>query len=83
MDVGAYDFPGNSRPTLRISKSDQTVTLAWPSWANNFALQESDSASATSGPWANVPGTSTSTNNESVLALPANAAARFYRLYHP
>ena len=54
--------------------------LAWPAWATNFVLQQTD-AGVASRNWTNVTGTVGVTNNEAGMTVPINGETRFYRLF--
>jgi len=69
----------NPLPSLRISQSDQTIALAWPSWATNFVVQEADPSSASMN-WTSLSVTPTITSNEYIVTLPMTGATKFYRL---
>jgi hypothetical protein len=70
----------NPLPALRIWAGDQGIGLAWPSWATNFVLQENSADLASSANWTKVTATTSTTNNETSVTVPINAATKFYRL---
>lgn len=72
----------NPLPSLSIALLGQEVRLAWPLWATNFLLQESDGG-RTPWIWTNNAASPQTSNNESVVTLPLSGAGRFYRLYLP
>jgi hypothetical protein len=70
----------NPVPLLTISQSVQSVTLAWPSWATNYALQQSDGSVNSPAGWTNSSATVTTTGNQSSVTVPMEVSTRFYRL---
>jgi hypothetical protein len=69
----------NPPPVLTISRSPQSISLSWPSWANNFVLQQADGPLPTLA-WTNVSASIVVTNNASVVKLPLTDTTKFYRL---
>jgi hypothetical protein len=69
----------SSIPALRISRLSDQVVLAWPDWATNYVLQVSGNA-GTNLNWTNSAASSTLTNSQCAVTLPASANAEFYRL---
>jgi hypothetical protein len=70
----------NPVPSLSISQSVQGVTLAWPSWATNYALQQSDGSVNSPAGWTNSSIPVTTTGNQSSATVPIEVSTRFYRL---
>ena len=70
-------------PSLRIFRSGQNVTLAWPLWASDFGLQAAGGVAPAPVVWTNLSVTATVSNNENVVALPVMGITRFYRLHRP
>ena len=73
----------NLRPSLRIARSGQNVTLAWPLWATNFGLQVASGRLPPSAAWTNLPATPILSNNEASVTLPQAGTNRYYRLHYP
>ena len=69
-------------PSLRIARSQQNVILAWPLWASNFVVQQTDAIFPTTS-WTNPQLPTIISNNETMVTLPPNGVKRFYRLQHP
>jgi hypothetical protein len=67
-------------PALAISRTDEVITLSWPSWASNFVAQEAHILDSSSLNWTNVPAVPVSANGQQVLQLPAPSTTRFFRL---
>jgi hypothetical protein len=67
-------------PALAISRTNEVLTLSWPSWASNFVAQEAYSLESSSLIWTNVPVPPVQTNGQNVLQLPAPSTTRFFRL---
>ena len=63
----------------QAADTDQTITLAWPSWAANFVVQQAD-PSAASLNWTSLSVTPTIISNEYIVTLPMTGATKFYRL---
>jgi hypothetical protein len=70
----------NPVPLLTISQTDQGITLTWPSWATNYALQQSDSSVNSPANWTNSSATVTTTGNQSSATVPIESTSTFYRL---
>jgi hypothetical protein len=70
-------------PVLKISPSDQGVTLSWPLWATNFVLQTPEDAFASPVIWTNLSVTAGVSNNENVVTLPLSDELKLYRLFQP
>jgi len=70
----------NPVPSLTISQTDQGITLTWPSWATNYALQQSDGSVNSPAGWTNSSVTVTTTGNQSSATVPIESTSRFYRL---
>jgi len=70
----------NPLPALTITGGPHTVTLSWPLWATNYALQEADGALLPSLSWTNAAVALGVTNNQAAVTLPASGTTRFYRL---
>lgn len=70
-------------PALTITKQGQDLTLSWPTWATNFALQAVEGGIPLSGQWTNVEVMPGRTNGENTVTLPLSGSARFYRLRQP
>jgi len=71
----------NPPPSLAITREDQTITLSWPTWATNFALQVADTFPPVA--WTNVSGAVGISNAEQVITLPINGGLKLYRLSSP
>jgi hypothetical protein len=69
------------KPPLKIARSAQNVTLAWPVEATNYILEAATSLPAVS--WDTVTNTPTVTTNERSVQLPPTGNARFFRLRRP
>ena len=69
-------------PSLAIAESQQAVTLAWPLWATNFALQEADGATMPSLVWTNLNRPFTVSTNSALVTMPLSSTTKFYRLKH-
>ncbi len=70
-------------PSLSISLSQQDVTLSWPIWAGNFALQETAGDLSSPASWTLSSSSVVTNNDQLMVALPLNDGARFFRLYQP
>jgi hypothetical protein len=70
----------NPVPLMTISQSVQGIILAWPSWASNYALQQSDGSVNSPANWTNSSATVTTTGNQSSATVPIESTSRFYRL---
>jgi len=71
----------NPLPTLLITRSGDSVTLTWPVWAADFALQSADGD--VSGGWANVGAAGQTNGGNLVLTLPVIGDTKFFRLRRP
>jgi len=72
----------NPKPSLAISHSSQTVTLAWPLWATNYNLQQALGANLPTTTWTNLQVSPVITTNAQDITLPLSRSAQFYRLKH-
>lgn len=72
----------NPVPSLRIEQSDDHVTLAWPLWASDFLLEESEEGSLEPAVWTEVPGTPKANGDENTITVPVNGT-KFFRLHRP
>jgi len=72
----------NPKPSLAISHSSQTVTLAWPLWATNYNLQQALGANLPTTTWTNLQVSPVITTNAQDITLPLSSSAQFYRLKH-
>jgi hypothetical protein len=72
----------NPRPSLAIAKSNQNVTLLWPSWATNYTLQQAVGNALSSSTWTNVQTSPVLTNNNFGVSFPLTTSSQFYRLQH-
>jgi hypothetical protein len=70
----------NPPPSLTAIRALQNISLSWPLWATNFALQEAEGALLPSLTWSNVPTAFAITNNSAVVSLPISGTTKFYRL---
>jgi hypothetical protein len=73
----------NARPSLRIARSGQNVTLAWPLWATNFGLELASGRLSPAAAWTNLPATPILSNNEAFVTLPLAGTNQYYRLHYP
>jgi hypothetical protein len=92
--VGALQpaFPGASadafvakiQPTLSLiaALEGRSLQLKWPTFPPEYQLETATNLSA-GATWTPVPQTPGLTNGCYTVTLPANAAAAFFRLYHP
>jgi len=71
----------NPLPSLLITRSGDDVTLTWPVWAADFALQSADGG--ITGGWANVNAPSQTNGGNLVVTLPITSDTKFFRLQHP
>jgi hypothetical protein len=82
----AADFtvmPSGSLPaSLRITASQQTIAITWPSWATNCLLQQSADPSQPSS-WRRVPGAPQVNGAENSISLPLGPTNQFFRLFRP
>ena len=69
----------NPVPSLGIAQTDESITLAWPSWATSFILQEAE-LTGESLRWTAVSVWPTIIHDENVVVLPMKGASKFYRL---
>jgi hypothetical protein len=70
----------NPAPPLRIAQSGGNATIAWPSWATGYRVQESAGGLPPATIWLDVSGTPSVTNGEYVITVPLGTGASFYRL---
>jgi hypothetical protein len=70
-------------PSLHIELSGEDITLVWPLWATNFALQTTAGATPASDIWTNVPAVPATGSGENVVTFPLSGEAKFYRLRQP
>jgi hypothetical protein len=70
----------NLLPSLSIVATNQQITLAWPSWASGFFLQESTTLSPPGQNWSNAPIVGLISNNENLVTIPISSTNKFYRL---
>ena len=75
--------PADPLPALRITRTGQNITLAWPLWATNFVLQQADGALPIGQIWSDLPVKPGVSNNENVVTLPLIGPSKVYRLYRP
>ncbi|MCX6921753.1 MAG: hypothetical protein NT154_00815, partial [Verrucomicrobia bacterium] len=73
----------NPLPSLRIARSGQEITLAWPLWATNFGLQIAEGGIPPAVPWTNLVAVPVLTSNETLVTLPLASTNRLYRLRQP
>jgi hypothetical protein len=73
----------NPLPSLSIGRSGEAITLAWPLWATNFALQAAEGGLPPAVPWTNLVVVPTLTTNEVIVTLPLAATNKVYRLHQP
>ena len=69
----------SSIPTLQISRFNDQVVLSWPDWATNYVLQATGNGD-TNLNWTNSVATSTLTNGQCAVTLPASSQTELYRL---
>jgi hypothetical protein len=69
-------------PQLSVTKSSNTITIAWPASATGYVLQSSP---AVTGPWSPANLTVSTQNGQNVASdtIPTTAGAKFYRLIKP
>lgn len=72
----------NPRPSLSITHSNQSVTLAWPLWATNYNLQQALGTTWLISSWTNRPIIPVATTNAQTFTLPLGGSAQFFRLQH-
>ncbi len=70
----------NPVPSLSINQTGQGILLAWPSWATNFVLQQSYGGLGAAASWTNASTSVITSNSNSVVTVPIESTARFYRL---
>lgn len=68
------------RPSLLISCAAQGVTLSWPSWATDYALQEADGLAAPIMTWSNLALSPVRGATAIQVTLQPAASHKFYRL---
>jgi len=86
VDSGAYEFQPadlNGPPALTARLSGNTLNLAWPLWASNYALVEASSVSSPAVTWTNTPGTVVVSNAQNNVTVPKNATIKLYMLQKP
>ncbi len=67
-------------PNLSIAPSAQGVTLSWPIWATNYALQETDNLGVPMTTWSNLAVSPVLGTNDICVTLQSAASHKFYRL---
>jgi hypothetical protein len=67
-------------PSLSIARAGQGVTLSWPIWATNYALQQAAAFSAPTATWSNLAVTPVIGPNDRHVTLQPAAGEKFYRL---
>jgi hypothetical protein len=67
------------QPSLSISNAAQGVTVSWPIWATNYAIQEADGLAAPIT-WLNLPFKPVVSTNDIRVTLQPTASHKFYRL---
>jgi hypothetical protein len=73
----------NPKPSLGIVQSAQNISLSWPTWATNYALQETLGEPVSAfGNWTNLQVSPVITNGNFGITLPLNGSMQFYRLQH-
>ncbi len=70
-------------PALRIARSGQDISLLWPQWATNYALQVATPRLPPAGTWTNLNAAASVMNNENVVTVTNSGGAGFYRLFRP
>jgi len=70
----------NPRPALGIAQAKQNLTLTWPLWATNYALQQAAGPTLGSTVWTNLPASAAITNSAFSTTVPAGSSIEFYRL---
>jgi hypothetical protein len=68
-------------PTLTITQSGNSVTVAWPVGSGGFALQQNNNLANPAG-WSAYGGTITTANGTSSITLTSPTGNQFYRLFH-
>lgn len=70
----------NQPPTVAMSRTNNTLTVSWPSWASDFTLQSAPALSPSGTGWTNVPGTPNLIGTTRSLSDPVGNGTKFYRL---
>ena len=68
-------------PVVGISADSSSVTLRWPSWANGWVLNSTDSLQP--GTWSPVLASPSISGDVKELVLPLDSAMKFFRLASP
>lgn len=81
--VIAIQTPG--APTLKVTRSGNSVIVSWPDPSTGFVLQETTAVSAppSSITWGNYGGTITTQGGEKTTTIPVPTGNRFFRLHKP
>jgi len=77
-DIGAFEFTPAVPVALKITRSNSSVALSWPTDEPSFTLEASTNPTLP-GAWAAVPGTPAISNNQFIVIDPLQAR-KFYRL---
>jgi hypothetical protein len=70
-------------PSLSIARAGQGVSLSWPAWATNYALQEATDLSGSNITWSNVEVSPVIGAHDVRLTLQPAARQSYYRLREP
>jgi hypothetical protein len=88
LGLPAEYIPGtisvNPTPVLTVSVTNEMVTIAWPQWATNYALQEAEkSILLEAGAWRSLSVNPDVVNGELTISVSASNSTSFYRLKRP
>ncbi len=67
-------------PSLSIARAGQGLTLAWPVWATNYALQQAQTLSAPGSTWSNLAVAPVTGPNDLHVTFDPAPGDKFYRL---
>ena len=69
-------------PALNIVRSQHSVTLSWPAWANGYVVQQAGSVGA-GAVWSPLQANPSLSSTQAVLNLSPVPTNHFFRLYRP
>jgi hypothetical protein len=79
FDLELIGLPSAALPHLAATRNGAGVTVVWPAWAGEFALQQANSL-APSAVWIPVSAMVVRTNGQAQVTVPIGVGSRFLRL---